>query len=885
MKKQKHNNILRSIIATFVFSIFLQSTELVSASEIDIENIPDGIFVNDTKYNKSGEILLGNSTDSYLNNKTTIKNTTIDGFANYIEIPYSSSNANEEIKYSYNNTAIINSTINKYIYGGYIDDADVFAKIDLYADNNHLSIIGSKVHGSLYGGFVMHNNAYTNVTNFEDEITNVCNNSIVLENSSVGKQDSISSIYGGYVGHQWGFKNIVSNNKVTIQDCKNDNKIFANIYGGHGYSYEGIYTGVNVEESSDKWIADLHQAEKFEFKSSANDVKIYNSEILGEIKGGSLKTDDAKNASKIIVIGNSVLVDNSITEKNIYGGYGFTTVGDVTSSIDGDGKANDIYIDKNAVKITNTTVNGNIYGGYGTSKNSNIYKGYNAGNVYLTNNEVYIDENSNINGNVYGGFAESVLIDQTGKIGKAVANGNSIILQNQNKPVAGNIKFADLSHANLYGSNLSNIDTKDNDLIIDGWQGKINSANNFNNIKFQNLNWRNEGTVLEIGSAVDSNLKYTNINLISMVGGQNIYAGDYMYIIKSDGMLTTDKNNIAVGQDFTAGVAINGTGEVIYDENGNIKFTVTGTSANDQINLVAENRAVAAAFINQGTDLINDSLDVLSRDSNYGLRTFAAVYGNRSKYDVNSDLKINGWSTIVGIGNKKKISGGDFSWGVFYENGSGNYRTYNEFNNEFFRGDGSLVYNGGGIAARFERDNGVYTEGSLRAGMLKSEMINALKDGAGNSYGYKSESTYYGAHIGVGRVIRLNEAADLDVYGKFFHTYTEGDSFNVAGDKFEFDSITSDRLRIGARLTTNKKNKFSTYYGLAYEYEFNGDANMKAQNMSAPEQSLKGSSCMAEIGTNYKPSIESPWSLDLSMRGYAGQCDGFSGNVQVTYSF
>ena len=305
----------------------------------------------------------------------------------------------------------------------------------------------------------------------------------------------------------------------------------------------------------------------------------------------------------------------------------------------------------------------------------------------------------------------------------------------------------------------------------------------------------------------------------------------------------------------------------------------------DQINLVAENRAVAAAFVNQGTDLISDSLDALSRDDNYGIKTFAAVHGNRSKYDINSDLKINGWSSIVGVGNEKNIGKGDFSWGVFYENGSGNYRTCNEFNNEFFRGDGSLVYNGGGIAARFEQDNGVYTEGSLRAGMLKSEMSNALQDGAGNSYGYKSESTYYGAHIGVGKVISLNEAADLDVYGKFFHTYTEGDSFTVAGDKFEFDGITSDRLRIGARVTTNKENKFSTYYGLAYEYEFNGDAQMRVQNISAPEQSLQGSSYMAEIGMNYQPDSESPWSFDLSMRGYAGQRDGFSGSVQATYSF
>ena len=261
------------------------------------------------------------------------------------------------------------------------------------------------------------------------------------------------------------------------------------------------------------------------------------------------------------------------------------------------------------------------------------------------------------------------------------------------------------------------------------------------------------------------------------------------------------------------------------------------------------------------------------------------IHGNRSKYDVNSDLKINGWSTIVGVGNAAEFTDGDeFSWGMFYENGSGNYRTYNEFNNEFFRGDGSLVYNGGGIAARYENAHGVYTEGSLRAGMLKSEMDNALSDGE-NKYGYSSESEYYGAHIGVGQIIPLSESSDLDVYGKFFHTYTEGDSFTVANDKFEFDSINSDRLRVGARITTNKANKFSTYYGLAYEYEFNGDADMRAQNLAAPTQSLQGSSYMAELGFNYQPTPDSPWNFDLNMRGYAGEREGATFNVQATYTF
>ena len=185
---------------------------------------------------------------------------------------------------------------------------------------------------------------------------------------------------------------------------------------------------------------------------------------------------------------------------------------------------------------------------------------------------------------------------------------------------------------------------------------------------------------------------------------------------------------------------------------------------------------------------------------------------------------------------------------------------------------------------RYENSHGVYTEGSLRAGMLKNEADNALFCGE-TGYGYETESAYYGAHIGVGKIWQLGDNSELDVYGKFFHTYVEGDTVHIAQDEFDLDSINSDRLRIGARITNNKENKFSTYYGLAYEYEFNGDADMRAAGMKAPTQSLQGRSVMAEIGLNYQPTPNSPWSFDLNMRGYTGERQGGSFNVQATYTF
>ena len=567
-----------------------------------------------------------------------------------------------------------------------------------------------------------------------------------------------------------------------------------------------------------------------------NDVTINHSEISIVYSGWGINANS-----------NKVTLNNGSYAGYVVGGYSNSEKGETTNG--------------NTVTISESTVE-NVYGGYSFYGSAN-------NNIVIIYNSVVGDDYYSLS--VIGGYAPQ---------GKS-ATGNTV-------KIIGN---SDIENASIYGG-LSDIDNIDvitgNTLTLDSWSGSTKSVKNFNGINFDNINWQNGETVLTITEGTENDLANTEIYLNSLAGGSKIAAGDTMTLIKSTNNvnLGIDKNKITVNNKFFAGVATEGTGTATVNDDGSVDFKVDTLKANSQIDLVAENRAVAAAFINQGTDLISDSLDTISRDSNYGVKTFAAVHGNRSKYDVNSNIKINGWSTIVGVGNAGKFNNGsEFSWGVFYENGSGNYRTYNEFNNEFFRGDGSLVYNGGGIAARYTNKNGVYTEGSLRAGMLKSDMDNALRDGAGNFYGYESESAYYGAHIGIGKIISLSESSDLDIYGKFFHTYTEGDSFKVDNDEFEFDSINSDRLRIGARITSNKENKFSTYYGLAYEYEFNGDADMTAQGLKAPTQSLQGSSVMAEVGFNYQPTPDSPWSFDLNMRGYTGERQGGSFNVQATYTF
>ena len=859
----------KKIILSVLLSSMLWSNSLY-AYELS-ENVLSGdIRQNELENDKSFEevIVAGNKTKIYKlldNEKLILKGVTtgVQGVTPGVQFT--------------NVEKIENSTLGT-VMGGYIENAS----------NNNLVVTNTKA-DTIYGGI---------------SISNSDNNIVTVNNRSI---DSLVNVNGGLAMGDGGLLGGDTKGKITA----NGNQVYVN-----GGSIENVYGGSAVLqiESTNDLEANNNLTEINYCGDSDNKV------VFGIISGGAVTTAHAgvtwDSSNNTVNINDSFFVLQNNNGTGILGGVIKANPG---ISVSGTATANNnkINIKNSSINVTDASMG--ITGGYVSEDSSGELTSANNNSVSIDNsvtygpifagrndngeanyNSVIISNNSAIMGTVVGGFASGTS-----------ASNNIVEINGSNN----------LFQAFIFGWDREDTNEKfiheNNKLVINNFSGAVGGIKNFNKIVFNDIKW-NTSPEMEIvpDDVVDSKMyeykmnggiivtDFGNVDAIEIgkLGNNNLKTGDKAWLI------FTQKNNNDEIRKFNerkfknySGVAKIVSGNLLYENDveltvsnydgttqpmpaGALSAVVTGVERNKQVDLVASNRAVAAAFVNQGTDLIADSLDTLSRDGKYGVKTFAAVHGNRSKYDVNSDIKINGWSTIVGVGAENEHNGGDFSWGVFYENGSGNYRTYNDFNNEFFRGDGSLVYNGGGIAARYENSHGVYTEGSLRAGMLKSEMTDALSDGE-NKYGYESETAYYGAHIGVGKIFSLGDDSDLDVYGKFFHTYTEGDSFNVAGDEFEFDSINSDRLRIGARVTSNKENKFSTYYGLAYEYEFNGDAEMRAAGMKAPTQSLQGSSVMAEIGLNYQPTPDSPWSFDLNMRGYAGERQGGSFNVQATYTF
>ena len=484
-----------------------------------------------------------------------------------------------------------------------------------------------------------------------------------------------------------------------------------------------------------------------------------------------------------------------------------------------------------------TFVNSHISGGYTTGRGSKV-EGNSVGKV--RGNSVTISGGT-VTGEVYGGYVE-VWTDST--VTGSTVTGNSITLSGT----------ADVSEADLYGRN-SEASGTNNNLVINGWSGAVKRLHNFDQIQVKALS-----------------------------GGLNLTAGKRTVFVNTADGIFNNSLDPTEAKEMQAGVALTVNGNVgISEDNKNIYIDVTAVRASDQTAIATESRAASVAVVGRGSEAVTDSLDAL-RGSGEGLDTFAAVVGSRSRYDTGSHVDVNGWNGIAGTAWTRELSSGTLRYGAFYENGGGSYDTFNTINGSSYRGSGDTVYNGGGLLLRWETRSGTYTEASLRAGMVKNEVGQALEF-AGNRYGFKTENNYYGGHVGIGRIMERDDGDAWDIYGKYFHMHHEGDTVTIAGDEFAFNAVDSNRLRVGARYLDRKNDRFTGYYGVAWDYEFSGDTGGTANHHAMYTPSLKGSTLIAEIGFRGTPGGDSPWSFGVDLRGYAGEQEGLSGTVTAAYSF
>lgn len=429
------------------------------------------------------------------------------------------------------------------------------------------------------------------------------------------------------------------------------------------------------------------------------------------------------------------------------------------------------------------------------------------------------------------------------------------------------------------------------------YQGNLNAQNS--NLYFIASGDNTNSLLKVINNGTDNNgnvnIAGSNYNL-GLTGDKILDIGSKLTLIEADGTINADNlepgSGIKVGstikQDITTNV------EVSVDDSGSkekLIATVSGALATDEASAINTGMLGGLAFNLQGADLIaREGMEAAIRsahlDNNHAV--FAAL--TRSSLDYGA-VDVDGTNMLAGLAWRSTTGAGSMTYGVFAEHGDGSYDTYANINGTSLHGEGDTDYTGGGILARMDFDgseNGHgYLEASGRVGNADTDYTNSgLRDAYGRAASYSTDGTYYGAHIGAGYVQKLDEKSSIDWYGKLLWARLEGGSADLStGEHLTFDDADSLRLRIGGRWNYTASDFVNYYAGLGYEYEFDGEANGFTNGLALGDEDLTGGSGVAELGISFKPSKNSPFSLELNLAGFTGEREGFRGGVEAVYMF
>ncbi|SDP49233.1 hypothetical protein SAMN05216366_12153 [Selenomonas ruminantium] len=154
----------------------------------------------------------------------------------------------------------------------------------------------------------------------------------------------------------------------------------------------------------------------------------------------------------------------------------------------------------------------------------------------------------------------------------------------------------------------------------------------------------------------------------------------------------------------------------------------------------------------------------------YGSQTAGTLrQGGKYRYQTGSHVDSRGFSGILGVAREIKKDRGTLLYGLVGEYGKGSYDSYYGHMN----GEGDSDYAGGALFVRLKENRGLYYEGSLRAGRTKADYSSRNFTGyEGTAVGYDTSSNYWGAHLGMGKVLRLAGDNELDVFLKYFYSRT-----------------------------------------------------------------------------------------------------------------
>lgn len=586
------------------------------------------------------------------------------------------------------------------------------------------------------------------------------------------------------------------------------------------------------------------------------------------IKISDLGTDTrvlALSSAKLTADNNTVTTNRSTVD--VYGGQAAIetdaplTATNLTMSASG----NEVNIDGNCAK--------DVYGG-NVLLSSNITL---AGTTTLSADNNTVNFNAgNVLGVLYGG-----LINNAGAL--SVGKGNTL-----------NVRGTGLTAKNIAAFNTVNFFTSPG------------------NIK--------DTTLLTLNGGQQTDLSGTEINT-TIHKDSEFAIGDVVHLLANDATIKTDADTVITNP--TQGAVIEYKGAVKLSADGKyLDFTAASRSLTEQSKSLAETRAAAATLLNSGADFfasagITNAVDAAAHeafgndaDASAGTHSggassdgsnaesgngaagkaqvvrggifapFAAMGGSDMRAKSGSYVDTQGWNINVGFARALKNKNGTMTFGPIVEYGWGNYTSHLD---DGTRGDGDTKFFGAGVFLRQNNTNGLWYEGSLRGGHMKSDYrgnLNRL------DVTYDTSNNYFAAHMGIGKVNKVSEKGSLDIYTKLFYAYQGSAGADLStGEHFDFGSVNSVRWRVGGKYTHQVSKTGSMYAGLAYEYEFKGSATATYLGMNTPSPSIKGSSGLLELGYRMKPGAKSPMTLDFGLNLWTGKRRGIGGVLSASWKF
>ena len=598
-------------------------------------------------------------------------------------------------------------------------------------------------------------------------------------------------------------------------------------------------TNIDVRKTGSKVTAITYEGYTFK---GATQATTYGADTwAGRSKAGNTTQDNKLTLS-----------DASKTYANVYGGW---TSGTGTKAA-ADKQNNSL---NNTVDYTAGTVTGTLYGGYAT-------------NGEASGNTVNLGAVTTA-ANIYGGFG-------------AVTKNNTIDLKGARvtSTVTGG------SQANGTGNTLAVY--------------KPSEVHDFAGI--QNLHFYTDEMaagaatpMLKLGTAT-KDIRGLNIGVARSGAAPKLIKGDKILLMKTAGGALTTDATIQNKVEGMQGVSRRYEYEIKQEATGELTATVTKAGFAEQAKSLVETRAGLASFVNQGADyLVQDGLaaaqmSVSASTSDKGknaqrkavasdgaaYQLWAGAGANSMRAESGSYVDSKGWNLGVGWAREDvQKDGAKVLFSPFVEYGRG---TYDSYLDDGTHGSGKISYIGAGILGKLTQKDGLWLEGSLRAGRAKSDYSANL---SGTAASYDGSNTYYGAHLGAGKTFAIKEDSSIDAYARYFWSHQNSMTATLnTGDRYEFGSVNSQRLRLGFRYSLKDKTTGEFYAGLAWEHEFAGKAGATYEGDAAPSPSLKGSSTMLELGYRFMPE-NSRVSYDLHLNGWQGQRKGITGGASIKWAF